>query len=504
MGLFSRVLASLTRNFGKTILLLLIIFILGCIISGAISVNQAIQNTDTNIRRVLPPVVSIETDWATMDAHANATGEWLEPETVTLEMLSQIGELPYVRNYDASIGAGLMSLEFERVAADESMVWSMGGDWDSLSIKGVHSADLVDIEEGIIELTAGRMLTEQEATTLSYVALISEEFAQLNDLHVGSSMMLENIVWDYPEEGLSGDDTVFDEFYGNEDNIHARRSYDFEVIGIFRSIAEFNMQDEWNEASARDEHLNRVYASNPVAMEIHSFQIEAMREISPDDEWLQGDIEDLVWLQNVYILNNSEDIAAFRAAAEDVLPDFWIVIDSSDAFSDVASSMESLGNMATLILWIAISASVIILSLLITLFLRERRREIGIYLALGEGRGKVSLQMMIEVLAVAFIAIVLALFAGNLIAGGISEVMLRNDMAAGQGADDMHIVTNNLEWMGFGAADVTAEEILATYNVSLDATGILMFFAASIGTVIVATIVPMLYILRLNPRKIMI
>jgi putative ABC transport system permease protein len=45
--------------------------------------------------------------------------------------------------------------------------------------------------------------------------------------------------------------------------------------------------------------------------------------------------------------------------------------------------------------------------------------------------------------------------------------------------------------------------MLATYNVSLDPATIGLFFAAAVGTVVIATIIPMLYIVRLNPKKIL-
>ena len=503
MNFITRAFVSITRNLGKTILLLLIVFALGCVISGAVAVSQAVQNTDTNLRRELPPIVSIEMDHDAAWEHEQATGMWPETEMLSLEQLSQIGTLPYVRNYDVSIGASLSSRELERVVTDEEMHWSEG-DWEQFGLKGVHSADLVDIEEGVIELVSGRMLTEQEATTLSNVTMISEELAQLNNLHIGSTMTLSNVIWDMPADGLSGDDAFFDAFYNDDDNVFAQRSHDFEIVGIFRTLAEFNTGDEWNDASMRDSFSNQLYVSNQVAMDVQAFWLESERERTPNDEWLEGDLEDFIWFTNVYVLHDSNDIPAFGAAIADTLPDFWVVQDLGDSFADVASSMENIGTLANIILYVAVGASVLILSLLITLLLRERKKEIGVYLALGEGKGKVILQMMTEVLVVALVAVTLSLFAGNMLAGGISETMLRNDMATAQGSDmSDHISFTNLDWMGFSAVDTSTEEVMASYNVSLDATTIAIFFTVSIGIIIIATIIPMLYILRLNPRKIM-
>jgi putative ABC transport system permease protein len=61
-----------------------------------------------------------------------------------------------------------------------------------------------------------------------------------------------------------------------------------------------------------------------------------------------------------------------------------------------------------------------------------------------------------------------------------------------------------LDQMGFSSTAPPVSEVLATYNVSLDTTTVALFFAISITTVLVATILPMLYIVRLNPKKIML
>jgi len=65
------------------------------------------------------------------------------------------------------------------------------------------------------------------------------------------------------------------------------------------------------------------------------------------------------------------------------------------------------------------------------------------------------------------------------------------------------LIFGSLEVMGFGDSHPTAEEVLSDYNVSLDISTVFTFLAVATGTVITATIIPMLYILRLNPRKIM-
>ena len=509
MSFITRAFASMTRNFGKTILLLLIVFILGIVISGAISVQQAILNTDANLRANLGAVATVELDNDLLEEYINRTGEFPEIENfISLDLFHQIGALPYVRNYDVSAMAQLSSEELTRFSVDpedeydyaEDDVFALiergGGNWTSFDLKGVQNENAVDVSEGIIEITSGRMFTAEELSRLSYLAVISEELANLNNLHVGSSFTLVDIIWD---------STAWDLGEFGEDQILTQRSYEFEVIGIFNPLAEFDIDDEMSDQRwMKEEIVNRIYVPNSIAIASQVFQSEQFLLQHPDQDWAIGNPEEDIWLQNVYFLHDPQDMDNFRTAVEDIAPDFYTALEPVSGLDGIASSMDTINGLATMILIVAATASVIILSLLITLFVRERRQEIGIYLALGEKRAKVIAQMMLEVLTIALLAIILALFVGNLLAGGLSEAMLRNDMAAATPNYDDWAMWCPLEHLGFGADEITAEEALAAYNVSLDLTTVGLFFASAIGTVVIATIIPMLYIVRLNPKKIML
>jgi len=118
MNLFKRSMTSITRNLGKTIILLILVFILGSVIAGAISVYGAIHNTDMNLRRNMRPIVSIGTDggalmeyWEDFDFVMTFPTEQaiLFPEDIRA-----IGQLEQVYFYDYAIQSGLGSLDLAR------------------------------------------------------------------------------------------------------------------------------------------------------------------------------------------------------------------------------------------------------------------------------------------------------------------------------------------------------------------------------------------------------
>ena len=76
MNFLKRATISILRRLSKSIILLLLVFILGTVIAGAISVQGAINNTSANLRRQMRPIVSIELDdWQTI---AEEMMDWTE------------------------------------------------------------------------------------------------------------------------------------------------------------------------------------------------------------------------------------------------------------------------------------------------------------------------------------------------------------------------------------------------------------------------------------------
>jgi len=114
------------------------------------------------------------------------------------------------------------------------------------------------------------------------------------------------------------------------------------------------------------------------------------------------------------------------------------------------------------------------------------------------------MQMILEILAVAFVAAILSLFVGNLLAGTISSTMLRNNIIAEQNAAvETNITFSNLDALGFAGTAPPAEEMLENYDVVLSMPMVVNFLMTFAGIITIAAVVPTLYILRLNPRKIM-
>jgi len=515
MNFYKRGVTSIKRRPGKSMILLMLVFILGTIITGAIAVENAITNTNTNLRNSMRPIVSFEPD------NALLIDDDITIESITAELVRQIGALPQVNQYNYSISTFIGTQQLNNYELEGNSV--IGGLLNNFTFQGSSTEELFEMQEGVLELAGGRdSFTSEElsGSNDTFPIIISQELAQLNNLSVGSIidldfdiMRLQPFIF-----GLGGE--WDDSFNYNPENIFATESFSFEIIGIFNIVEDEeldpNSPEAFNAQFQAWQMNNRIFTPNYVAEQLGIFQTANMNEIIAEliegteitlEEFLLEFGEEGTPVESIMELTDARYLEEFRVAAEEILPEHWYVTDLANAFNDISSSMETMQGIASWVLWVALGATLLILSLLITLFLRDRRYEMGVYSALGERKTKVISQILLEVVATAFIGITLAVFTGSIISETMSRSMLRNHLVAQQEANDsnMFMVSldgNNLERMGF-SNDMTTDEMLEAFEITLNIQTVGMFYAIGLGAVVLSTIVPVLYIVTLNPKKVL-
>ena len=507
MNLFKRAVASISRNIGKTCLLFLIVLILGSVISTAISTNQATENMERNLTARMLPIAMVEFNHAMFEELQQEVD--FHEMILSPDLIRQIGALPVVRSYDFFSHHSLFARDLEEyepeIDSDDQVVigggpgiWFPGGEdfGPRFSIRGVENHNILDIEQNLIELVSGRTFTREEVTSISQVAMVSEAFALHNNLTVDSTITFRNIIVDHR----------FDFWEGDEDSqpgIFDEQTYDVTIVGIFRPVnlpqVEHSFSNEWWQMR---ELQNRIYVPNTFIDMTLAFEHNAFYRMNPES-FEEFDPRDFKWYQNFFTLYDPNDFPEFREGVAQIAPPFFHVLDSGNSFRPVLVALDTMRGLTVTVLIVAIAAGLLIVTLLISLFLRDRRREVGIYLALGERKSKIVSQFLFEILTVSFLAILVALFIGNIVAANLSEGMLMSDIAVEQEREENMWIWDPFAHMGY-QTDLPADAVINSYDVSLSPNMILIFFGVGLGTVLLATIVPIIYVLRLNPKKIML
>lgn len=498
MTMFNKISISLKRNFGKSSLFLIMTLILGSVVFGAVVISQAVSNTELNLRRNTPPVVTIErrfpVDMSIQTIiELDSAGELA---TVTLDDMRMIAQLPYVAamdysfhsfGWEPSLNSGLRLVERAGISV--------------LSTQHMHRADFIDLNQGLINIVDGRNFTAEEMTTPMDVSpvLVSNELAYLNNFVVGSTFVLDSVI--RGEHELHEDGGMM--IWGIE--IRARLPFEFQVIGIFELAHEIMAGNDWENSYSTATILNRLYTPTWVSAERSIASELALSEIYDWWEITEPSIDG--WTQLVFMLYDPLDLPAFEAAASAMLPEFWEVVTLANTFAPMTGAMQSITWMADQIVYFAIAVAVIVLTLVIALMLHGRRHEVGIYLALGERRAKIVVQMMVEVVVNASLGIIIAIMLGNVLARNFSEQLLLDELAQQLESQprqegSFSPVWDSLHWFSPGV--ISLEETMELHEIKIDAETIVIFIGASLLVIMVSSVVPIIYLTKISPKKVLL
>lgn len=518
MNLFKRAITSTIRNLGKTIILFLLVFILGTMIAGAISVHGAIHNTDNNLRRNMRPIVSIGVDIDPYMEYLNSfdyvTTFPINRGVLRLDEIHIIGALEYIYSYDYALRTTLRSRDLVRDWTSEYNIFNPAISDSSMThfhIVGTRHTELVQVEQEAIYITQGRQFEPYEhiPSIKPIAAIVSEEFARWNDLSINSVFTL-NEWYRYMQVGDHPNDRHLDADWQFEiEEIFLHLEFEFEIIGFF-ALGERIDETDYLEADLRFNHLSTIYAPNwaveKIRTELNQSRIFQQETFGIENAWTtEFVLTASTYASPIFILEDPLYIDDFKIAVEPYLPRFMIVDDLSRSFEPIASSMITFRNIANGILIGTIGAALLILSTLICLFLRDRRYELGIYLALGEKKGRVIYQILIEVLVISFIAMTMSVFLGNIVADVVSHNMLINELMAETDDSDwpVSLPQGELANLGFQTR-MSIDDMIEAFDVSLTIREVSLLYIVGLGTIVLSTLVSIVYVVKLNPKSILL
>ena len=493
MNFIKRAMISVFRQLIKSGIFLLLVFLLSMLTSGAILVRSAINNTDQNLRKQMPTVATViyNFDYDEMQLIYEQTGEWphIEEDLLTLEILRTIGSFPQVKLFDYSIDMNF-GVTGSGLTAWERLGWGSSFWYDpylgvSLSVGGVGSIDFLEIRDRFMELVSGRSFNELDLNETGdiFPVLIASGFAEANGFNIDSYFDVQVVVFDQIEFG--------DGYMEDRDSPPVfETTFPLKVIGIFDPILPYYLDSEdeleWERYAREVAFQHRIYVPNAAAEMM--FNVRAKGQIGPTD----------IFFQNLYLLNDPLDFSDFAYEVENMTGN-WRAVDYSRGFEEISASMANMHEVANLVLFMAIGATILLISLLVLLFLHDRKHEIGVYLALGEKKGKIVLQILIELIPLAIIGITLALFAGNLMASGLSHEILRQELANPSHRNTIE-ESHALEELGY-RFELSHAEMLEAYEISIDFETVVLFYAIGLGTVLIAAIIPISHFINLSPKK---
>lgn len=442
----------ITRKRIKTLVLLLVLFVMGTSLISALAIQKAAAVSEEQMLERIGSGFSISnnlqynlgTSRGEGNVPAQAIDAICEVEGVTkcLKRMNGIAEMENAKLVSLSGATGRSeSQEYERV----------------LSFTGENDSSLdKNFTGGVLKLEKGRHLREGDRNKM----LVHETFAEQNGLNIGDVLTLSPSAYDQENHNQSG------------------QAVDVEIVGLFSG-------------------------TNPIA--------PTMRE-----EMCENTVfSDLDTVKQLYAYDEGEEIyqdATFYTTSVSATPDImnkakkldvdWKSYELTQNGSDyvaLGESVETLGRMIRLMLGGSIIVGVVVLSFFLFMWVQGRKKEMGILISVGISKGKIAGQLLCEALFIGVVGLGLSYFGGQAIAKSVGAFFM--DRVSQESVNNLN---NGLGGMlGADLESAATAQTIDHLDVMIGNEEVIALFAIGMAVIMVAVFVSVMPILRKKPKEIL-
>ena len=509
MNFIQRALRYIQRKPSKSFLLAITFFLIGNLVILGLGVSQAADNAKILTRRKMRAIVSYEVDY-------NAFWKYLDSITDNDEYQAASRNTPMIdRNTASSLAEDERVIAFNymqnNIAYGKDIEFvPLGNETDTdrdssytppnLMIYGNMYPQMIELKEGTYEVKEGRWYTQNDIDDAAPVVLITEELADLNNLHVSDTLTISTVnpseAKDMPESYTSAG--------VSPDSIYT----DLEIIGIYSTKENVDPNAEnFRWMSPYESPKNRIQMPMTTYAEIALNALEINKKIHPDwytDEDLEMARETVLTPGKViYLLDDPLHVDRFVEDNKGRIGEYQILNANNETFKKMARPLDTMSFFASIVVWIVVVNAVVIISLVTALTLKTREYEIGVLLSIGVSKLKIVMQLFIELIIVAFIGFGFASLSGSLMAGNVGDMVLNfqtTSEAKYESEESGYMFSDPNDYF----TTVTQDDLLSEYHVSVSPLLIAEIFLLGTGVVLIAIVIPSFMIMRLNPKQILL
>ncbi|TCJ77713.1 UNVERIFIED_ORG: putative ABC transport system permease protein [Bacillus cereus] len=475
MNFIKRAILSMKKRIGTSLILMAVFLIVTNLVLAGLTIQNASKKAADAARKKLGADVTLGLDFDKLVKQARETGEAPNPPQLNTKETDQIAKSKYVKDYNYLTNNFGIADGFKLVGASEgegegkrkgsvAMVAGSGSGSgseidmnSSLMIEGVRKTLLQEsFKNGKSKIIDGKPITEQMKD--QNVALMEKRLAEQNNLKVGDKVKVQ-----------SGD---------------KKETLEIEIIGIY----ETNEQPMVQQAPPMMDPANKLYMPYSTLKKLET------------DEGMSSSI------QVVYSLNDPQYIDAFKKEAKKSDIDFnYFKLDAQDSlYKQMIGPIENIASTSQMIIYMVSIAGAIILGLIIMLSIKGRRKEMGILLSIGEKKWKLMAQFVVEVVCIAILAFGLSITTGAKVSQLVGDNLLSSEIAtASEETDTSQNSTVMVAGPG-GNPQNQNEDPIDKIDVSVTGEDLGKMGGIGLAIAILATLLPALSILRLNPKQILL
>lgn len=476
MSFFGLARRSVCRKPVKSILLLLIVFVISTLLLAAIAsknasievqdqTRQAIgagflleKNADYRTKRVSELSEKIGEKEGNLEGYyqkkivVNGTEEWLswttnEFETLDKKDIEELASTKGIADYNITTAITAVNpVNFNRIEEEDV---DQSGDLGGVSLIGNRDMQFdTNVLSGNLHIKEGRMITPDDQD----MCVISEELAKENNLKIGDKISFNDC----------------------HDTEHSKVS-EAEIIGIYQVDQKMSplMQGD-------------TYRSENVIFTDLNFPEKAESETSPLFERAYFKVEDVDAYEEV----------KERLQSVDINREQYDLIDNNGNSQTMSSNFNNLEKVSEMMILVISIASFVILVLVFLFWLKNRVQEVGIFLSLGVPKFRIIGQIWSEAVMIAVLSLLLSFAAAPFVSKVTADYLVSQQVQQAQEEEKKEEgqVATEYEAPKQDVQSISVNVTPAMYL--LDGAGVLLLITASV-------FLSGIGILKKNPKEIL-
>ena len=369
MSLIKRAGLYCLRQRFRTVILFLVLMIIATFMITGIAVRDAAKGATADVQTAIGGKIMLDLEEGRYGS--GQQNEWgttysYNGDLITQEIVDEIEKVDGVVGYNSEDTGGYYGagVNFKYLPAAFGLSYTQYGE-SSAYTATLSSEKCSKFQSGKYKLVDGRHITPKDR----HACLISKELSDYNKLSVGDKVKMYCLDADSISE--------------------------FKIVGIFDGTE----GTSGNPLTVDQIPANCGYIDYATVFELFEDIIDGYAQLTIY-------VEDPVSVQNVY-----DKISDLPELKDKTLK---LTIDT-DEYDVISTPLESLQKLVNTTIVIISAVSVVILTLLLTVWIRGRKKEIGILLSIGKSKVNIILQIFTETFVLAVISFVAAIPFSNLI-----------------------------------------------------------------------------------------
>lgn len=528
MKKLERFFLSIIRRPVKTIILVLVVFVAGNVITGSFIIYHATRKVSDKIHEQIRPAVTIQKPLFSSKASDSEIEEYGYRYIDALLEIAQFDEAAYadfgmVSGWTTVDKIKNMSISIANLDTTyDKNLFRFDNIYNQARVVGVYHPNSYYFMNNDLEIIEGRLFTEEEIREGKAVVILPQsarksypredsELYRQEKFELNEKIEFVFRIYDsdpinfielFPDEkqDMYGEFTQeeIDMFQKkNEQSILYEEVVEAEIIGFY--TRDFRKQKDF-------EIINNVYMPLNFYMNQNKKHNEKVAEyigkglVDPYNKAGCPDNYNVLLefsLFTYFELYDSSEIESFVSKTRTVLDQYQIASNikvNNDLYMKVAGPLSTVNDLSKLIVVGAVIVVFIILSCLSLVFMKDRKKEIGILLSLGEHKRKVIMQMMAEILLVGLLGIAGSMLTAREFGKSIADSIISMNKETETLSEDEKKMINGMTPIG----------VMNEYEEYLDSTNILTASSISVIILLASSGCIIIVIARMNPKDILL